>query len=81
MIGACSLEQRADATAPRGSRIPTDACRLGRLWLDAGVHEGGVVSQSTPAVLRGWPHLMYNEHAKCGAATKLLKPALIRAAG
>lgn len=58
-----------------------DACRLGRLWLDAGVHEGGVVSQSTPAVLRGWPHLMYNEHAKCGAATKLLKPALIRAAG
>lgn len=53
-----------------------DACRLGRLWYAAGEVEGGHSTQSTPAVLRGWPQLMYNEHAKCVASTKLLKPVM-----
>ena len=51
-----------------------DMCRLGRQWSEAGAEEGGQTGLETPAVLRGWPALMYNERSKCMAATKMLKP-------
>ena len=58
-----------------GEQHWVDMCRLGRIWYEKDELEGGVARGSTPAAMRGWPMLMYNEHGKCLAATKLLQPA------
>ena len=52
-----------------------DACRLGRLWDARGADEGGHFDPRPPPVLRNWPHLMYNERAKCQLAVSQLRPA------
>ena len=57
-----------------GKRDHVDACYLGRVWREHGEREGGKFDPRPPQVLRGWPALMYNERAKCLAATKLLAP-------
>ena len=58
-----------------GETHTVDACAMGRLWQEHGREEGGPHDPRPPAVLRGWPALMYNEQAKCLAATRLLKPS------
>lgn len=59
-----------------GATRSVDTCLLGRMWREAGGwgEEGGPHDPNPPAVLRGWHALMYNERAKCLAATRLLAP-------
>ena len=58
-----------------GARTTVDSCALGRMWRDSGEVEGGPHNPDPPPVLRGWGALMYNERAKCHAAT--LTPRLV----
>ena len=69
---AAGSVRRRNALTGAVSRV--DACRLGRMWRDAGGDEGGPHDPKPPPVLRGWSALMYNEHAKCMVATRLLRP-------
>lgn len=55
-----------------GESRTVDVCALGRIWRDAGREEGGRHDPTPPSMLRGWGAIMYNEHAKCAAATRML---------
>ena len=58
-----------------------DACRLGRLWREAGEQEGGTLDMHPPPwPLRTWEKLADNDDAKCHLATSLLAPSAWRKA-